>query len=89
MKVSSGRPRSSWMALALLVTACGSSENLFVAPTSGGLEVHTTSQGPALDPDGFALGLDGAAAVPIRANGSYLWADLPPPAPACRRNAAS
>jgi hypothetical protein len=66
------------MVIASLVTGCGGPESLLVAPTSGALEVHATLQGPMPDPNGFTLSLDGGAAVLVLANGSYLWADLPP-----------
>ena len=65
-----------WLSVGLVgaLLACG--EDL-TAPETGTLEVTSSTMGDALDPDGFALSLDGGAAQPLGPNASLTLADLP------------
>ena len=60
------------------VSACGGGDSLNPPPTSGRLDVTTTTTGSNPDPDGYTLALDGSVPVPIVASGSYSFADVSP-----------
>ncbi|MGH7513359.1 MAG: hypothetical protein ACREOQ_10590 [Gemmatimonadales bacterium] len=59
--------------LGIALLACGDPGG----PDTGTLEVSANTQGEALDPDGFALSLDGGAAQLLGPNASLTFADLP------------
>ena len=46
-------------------------------PSSGTLNVTTTSSGPDQDPDGYAVSLDGGPSQPIAANATLTLSNLP------------
>ena len=66
-------PRSLCLAVAILLAACG--EDL-VEPTTAVLELRTVTTGAPVDPDGYAVRLDGGQPTAIGANGTLSVPDL-------------
>jgi hypothetical protein len=69
--------------LALLASACGGAPDELVGPppppeqTTGTIQISVTTSGPALDPDGYTVRLDGAAGQPVGAQGRLVLDDVP------------
>jgi len=69
---------SPWLpALAFAVAACGG-DNGSTEPSTGSIEVTTTTVGTELDPDGFTVAVDGGTGQAIAADGSLTLDGLDP-----------
>lgn len=65
--------RSLHLAVVFLVAACGGE---FVEPTTAVLELRTVTTGAPVDPDGYAVRLDGGQPTAIGVNGTLSVPDL-------------
>jgi WD40 repeat protein len=66
----------TWIAACLLAAACG--ENNGPAETTGLIRVSSATTGALLDPDGYAVGLDGGGGQAIDVDGTLLMRDVAP-----------
>src|SRR6267378_1170953 len=62
--------------VALLLLALTAACRDILGPDSGDLRVTVTTTGTDLDPDGYAIALDGATAQPISINGTMTLSGL-------------
>src|SRR6185295_2048199 len=66
-------PRSLCLAVVILLAACG--EDL-VEPTTAVLELRAVTTGVPVDPDGYAVRIDGGQPAAISPNGTLSVPDL-------------
>src|SRR2546421_6367896 len=58
----------------LAALACGSSES--TGPSTGSVEVVATTTGADLDPDGYAVAVDGGGGLSLPVNGTVTFTQL-------------